>query len=749
MELRTIFLSIFLTLFSIFISNAQEMPSEEDLYDMSLEDLMNIEIYSVSKEKESLFEAPLASYTITREEIIKSGVVNIPEALRLCPGVIVRELTTGVYDVHIRGFDNPLQYTIHPYQLSVLTLVMIDNRPVFNQNNGGTSWENLPIDIHDVERIELVQGPNNALYGPNAVTGVINIITSKLEKKGVSANAGVQAGVPNTIIANSMVGYSLENGLDIMLSGHYNRRERHTEDYYSFATNEPVSDLSGLLDFPPYGSDFINPLTGDYIPFHANAVPLSATTDINNAYPETALAYERFGLNLFSDYQINDEISLTLDAGLNQAEAQRVFFNNTATPLSFNDISSRYVNLSGNVHGVNARFGYLGGNENVFLTRPGLEYDMNVYDLLIEYDLRIAEWMTIRPGFNYQRAIYDDSEFTIEQNLPGILNGERTFINYAGSLRGELTPFKNLRLVGAIRVDHYNNPDDLYISTQAAATYNFNNKFLVRAFAGRSNSGSYMGNTYSEYRVPVIVSDTLNYSIFYQGNRDLDLQQSVLYEVGFRYRPLKNLSFDLAIYNQRLFNLFYFINQPVDFQVDPNIGIPVFTSTRSLQNVDTELIMNGLTLSANWAMDGFQFKPFITIQQSMLYDFHRYYYEPGAHPDPSVSIANTEDKEHESTPNVFGGFFLNYSPYKQLNFSVNSYFSGSYIQYHEQDNLPIRENVGEIDSRFLLNATINYNPVNWLTVSVTGRNLFNQENREFYGADPIGSSYLLGLRLRY
>ena len=148
-------------------SRAQEL--EIDYYALSLEELMNIPIESASKKEETLFDAPLSSYTITRSDIDKAGATSIVEALRLSPGILVREQTNGVYDVHIRGFDNILGTSEVYTKSNLATLVMIDNRPVFNHNLGGTVWEALPVDIGDVERIEIVRGPSAPLFGPNAV----------------------------------------------------------------------------------------------------------------------------------------------------------------------------------------------------------------------------------------------------------------------------------------------------------------------------------------------------------------------------------------------------------------------------------------------------------------------------------------------------------------------------------------------------------------------------------------------------
>src|SRR6186713_3200387 len=215
---------ITLCLLSSSVAFAQETKAEEfDLYDLSLEQLMTIPINSASKKDETLFDAPLSSYTITRADIDKSGATSIMEALRLAPGVIVREQTNGVYDIHIRGFDNILRTSASYTKSNLTTLVMIDNRPVFNHNLGGTFWEALPIDLNDVERIEIVRGPSAPLFGPNAVTGVINIITKRVSAK-TYVNANVQYGTSSTTIANAAFGKKLGHKFNFIISGNYQDR---------------------------------------------------------------------------------------------------------------------------------------------------------------------------------------------------------------------------------------------------------------------------------------------------------------------------------------------------------------------------------------------------------------------------------------------------------------------------------------------------------------------------------------------
>ncbi|MGC2638776.1 MAG: TonB-dependent receptor [Acidobacteriaceae bacterium] len=135
---------------------------------MSLEQLGNIEVTTVSKEPEEVWKTPAAIYVITQEDIRRSGATNIPEALRLAPGVEVARITTGEYAIGIRGFNSRLSRSV---------LVLIDGRTVYSTFTAGTYWETQDVLMDDIERIEVIRGPGGTIWGPNAVNGVINIIT--------------------------------------------------------------------------------------------------------------------------------------------------------------------------------------------------------------------------------------------------------------------------------------------------------------------------------------------------------------------------------------------------------------------------------------------------------------------------------------------------------------------------------------------------------------------------------------------
>lgn len=158
--------------------------AEEINYDYSFEELMNIEVVSVDKSAQKIADTAASVYVITNEDIKRSGSRTIPEALKLSPGVQVRQLTANSYAVSIRGFDGRLNNKL---------LVLIDGRSVYTSMFSGVYWQSNQVRLEDVKQIEVIRGPGSTIWGANAVNGVINIITkSASETQGgdVSVSAG-------------------------------------------------------------------------------------------------------------------------------------------------------------------------------------------------------------------------------------------------------------------------------------------------------------------------------------------------------------------------------------------------------------------------------------------------------------------------------------------------------------------------------------------------------------------------------
>jgi iron complex outermembrane receptor protein len=148
-----------------------EQKAGEPLTQLSLAQLADVEVTTASKEPEEVWKTPAAVYVLTNEDIRRSGATSIPEALRLVPGVQVSRSDTDHWAVGIRGFAD---------QFSKSMLVMVDGRSLYTPLFAGVSWSLQDgIMLEDIERIEVIRGPGGTIWGANAVTGVINIITKR------------------------------------------------------------------------------------------------------------------------------------------------------------------------------------------------------------------------------------------------------------------------------------------------------------------------------------------------------------------------------------------------------------------------------------------------------------------------------------------------------------------------------------------------------------------------------------------
>jgi iron complex outermembrane receptor protein len=163
-------------------------PQADTLADLSLEELSNIQITSVSKRAQRLSDAPAAVFVITAEDIRRSGATSLPEALRLAPNLQVARIGSSSYAISARGFNNSIGNKLQ---------VLMDGRIQYTPLFSGVFWDVPDLMLEDVDRIEVISGPGATLWGANAVNGVINVITRRAtETQGglVGVSAGNREG---------------------------------------------------------------------------------------------------------------------------------------------------------------------------------------------------------------------------------------------------------------------------------------------------------------------------------------------------------------------------------------------------------------------------------------------------------------------------------------------------------------------------------------------------------------------------
>lgn len=173
--------------------------SSRDIAELSLEELMNIEVTTVTRQIKSVEQSAAAVFVITSEMIRRSGATSLPELLRLAPGVQVARQTTDNWAVSIRGLNDTFANKL---------LVLIDGRSIYSPSLSGVSWSKEDTLIEDIDRIEVIRGPAGTMWGANAVNGIINVIT-KSAKATQGGFVGVGGGTEERGFGNARYGGKL------------------------------------------------------------------------------------------------------------------------------------------------------------------------------------------------------------------------------------------------------------------------------------------------------------------------------------------------------------------------------------------------------------------------------------------------------------------------------------------------------------------------------------------------------------
>jgi iron complex outermembrane receptor protein len=191
------------------------------LIEMSIEELMNMHVTTVAKKPEKWFDTPAAIYVITSQDIKRSGVTSIVEALRLAPGVEVERISAHRWSVGIRGLSDELDRRM---------LVLVDGRSVYNPIVAGVYWDAVDYPLEDIARIEVIRGPGGTLWGANAVNGIVNIITkSAKDTQGGLVTAG--GGTEEQGFGSVRYGDTIGADLDYRIYAKYASRDAlHHED---------------------------------------------------------------------------------------------------------------------------------------------------------------------------------------------------------------------------------------------------------------------------------------------------------------------------------------------------------------------------------------------------------------------------------------------------------------------------------------------------------------------------------------
>ncbi|HEX8949495.1 MAG TPA: TonB-dependent receptor [Dissulfurispiraceae bacterium] len=220
---------------------AKEPQLPPRLRELGLEQLMNIEVTTVTRRESTVGESAAAVYVITQEDIRRSGATTIPELFRRVPGMDVARIDNDKWAISSRGFND---------RYADLLLVQVDGRTVYNPLFAGVYWDSVVYPLEDIERIEVIRGPGASAWGANAVNGVINIIT----KSAKDTQGGLlSAGAGNMERGFGTVRYGGKLGNNAWFRMHGEGFDRLREQFSEGPINDKwyIGDAGARLDWKP------------------------------------------------------------------------------------------------------------------------------------------------------------------------------------------------------------------------------------------------------------------------------------------------------------------------------------------------------------------------------------------------------------------------------------------------------------------------------------------------------------------
>jgi len=470
-----------------------QSTAPRDLSQVSLEDLMNMKVTSVSKKDQKMSQAAAAIFVITQEDIGRSGATNIPDLLRMVPGMDVSQINANAWAVSARGFND---------QFSNKLLVLIDGRAVYTPLLGGVNWDTQNVPLVDIDRIEVIRGPGATIWGANAVNGVINIVTKKAQDtEGALLSGG--GGFGGQAYGTVQYGGSLPRDTNY----------RVFTNYFNYGSLPAVGGGSG--------QDNMNLLQG--------------------------------GFRVDSSISSKDSLTVQGDLYTGQSGATIIHIFSIAPPVAGN--SNVDDNLSGgNVLGRwNHTFSSRSDTtlqfyfDNSERTGPESRDKLNIIDLDFSYHFAWGSRQDFVWGAGYRR-IWDNTVGTIDQAFTPA-NVASQLVTFFAQDTIALKPARVYLTVGTKVENSYFSGYDFEPSARLAWTpCNWMTLWSAVSRAERSPTRRDAGLNAALAAFPDPGGSGTPVEVILFGNPKFQNEHVVAYEAGFRAQPNKRLSIDVSTF---------------------------------------------------------------------------------------------------------------------------------------------------------------------------------------------------------
>lgn len=390
---------------------AADLKAEEDIFTLGILDLMNTKVTTVSRKPQQLANAAAAIHVITQEDIRRSGATSIPEVLRLAPGVQVARIDANKWAISIRGFNG---------RFATKLLVLMDGRSVYSPLFSGVFWDLQDTVLADIERIEVIRGPGAALWGANAVNGVINIITkSSAETIGGHVNFG--GGTEERSFATARYGMSLSEATNLRVYGKYVDRDAQADAAGNRAHDNWHTTRGGFRldsqdrdgDLLTFQGDYLDGKRGETAQISQLPTPLdpAVSHSVNLENPVS-------GGNLLARWQRNLSATSSFSGQLYYDHATLNAFNTRAKTDTFDlDFQHRFACGSKQdiVWGLGFRFGHDEIDNSFTINFLPAERDSQLYSAFVHDEIALVpEYLSLILGSRFEHNRY--SGFEIQPN---------------------------------------------------------------------------------------------------------------------------------------------------------------------------------------------------------------------------------------------------------------------------------------------------------------------------------------------
>lgn len=669
-------------------ARSNQAAAVDDILKMSLESLLSMDVTSVAKKKQQLSDAAAAVFVITQDDIRRSGVTSIPEALRLAPGVEVGRIDANKWAITTRGFNS---------QFANKLLVLIDGRSVYTPSFSGVYWDAQDTLLEDIHRIEVIRGPGATLWGANAVNGIINIITrDSVDTRGGFVELG--AGTEEKAFTGLRYGTDINDDTTARVYAKFFKRD----DTILASTDSDAGDawdsMRGGFRIDGRSKTLDNwTLQGDHYRSNISQVSQTVAIDPDVFYATTMPTSPPYPTGVpipATEPGITDHIVST---GWNLlGKFDKVLSESSSYSFQFYyDHSERAETFLTQIH--------------------------DILDIEFQHNVVYADKHDINWGFGI-RHIEDEyiNSFTVSVNPT---SETRELINFFVQDEIELLDDRLYLTLGS-KFEH--NPYTKYeIQPNVRALWKIDDASRLWASVSRAvrtpsrfdQNGAIIPFTAviltgSPAPAPAYIPITMTIN----GNSDGESEDVLAYEIGYRLTWSKNLSFDIA----------GFVNEYDDLHtaeaVDPldPYNYDTFTGNKMYgESTGVELAIDWRP-ALWWRLQGSISS--IRIETQLDADStdsgDKKTIAEGSSPDNHISLLSSMDLSEQVEFNLW----LNYV-----------------------DNVPVSSsaaiaNAIQIDTYTSINARIGWYPSETLEVSVAGMNLQNSNHTEFVGVFSNGES---------